>query len=472
MATLTHSFSSVGQSPVFLIGRGEGISYSLSGTFSATVSLEKSTYSGGWVAVATSTSGSLSASIYGAFEETRYRWNCTSYTSGTATCSISDIVETIGEPVVNSRGQTVLEVTDDGIETSKLTVEHSATSESSEIASTVINSVTATLGANQSNTAFASLSILQPTGTAGNPSYFVGSGGEIQVPAASTNYLQNATLYGGKFIVNYDTSATSGTTVAYLIGLESELILKGTNVSGTVTYANVYNLLVANEPFTQTGGGNVSITEYRGIYVEALSLGARFTITNQWNLYVEDTLGGNYFGAPIMVIGAAAPAVGGVTHRGVGGIRTESANTQDAMRVVGRAGGTSSHTQTLTTATLTGSRTVTFPDASMTFGATSAGGSVTQTTSRTTSVTLNAICGDITLVSAAGSSSWNSFTVNNSTVAVNDKIIVNVKTGTDIYLAFVTLISAGSFRVTFSDLTGTTVEQPVITFQVIKFTAQ
>lgn len=45
-----------------------------------------------------------------------------------------------------------------------------------------------------------------------------------------------------------------------------------------------------------------------------------------------------------------------------GGIRTRQAATQDAMRLLGRAGGTSSYTMTLTPATLGASRTWSFPD--------------------------------------------------------------------------------------------------------------
>lgn len=100
--------------------------------------------------------------------------------------------------------------------------------------------------------------------------------------------------------------------------------------------------------------------------------------------------------------------------------------------------------------------------------ATGAGSTVTQGTSRTTGVTINNPTGSITLVSAAGTSSYTTFTVTNSTVAATDVIIVNQKSGTDKYEAFVTNVSAGSFNITFSDVSGTTTEQPVFNFAVIK----
>lgn len=103
--------------------------------------------------------------------------------------------------------------------------------------------------------------------------------------------------------------------------------------------------------------------------------------------------------------------------------------------------------------------------------ATGAGGTVTQGTSRTTGVTINKLAGAITLFSAAGTSAYTTFTVTNSTVAATDVIIVNQKSGTDKYETFVTAVAAGSFAITFSDTSGTTTEQPVFNFAVIKAVA-
>jgi hypothetical protein len=96
------------------------------------------------------------------------------------------------------------------------------------------------------------------------------------------------------------------------------------------------------------------------------------------------------------------------------------------------------------------------------------GGAVTQITSRTTGVTLNKLCGAVTLVSAAGTTSWQSFTVTNSTVAANDVVLATQKSGTDIYQYAVTNVAAGSFQLSYRTVIGTTVEQPVFNFTVIK----
>jgi hypothetical protein len=99
---------------------------------------------------------------------------------------------------------------------------------------------------------------------------------------------------------------------------------------------------------------------------------------------------------------------------------------------------------------------------------TGAGGTVTQATSRTTGVTINKPCGAITLVSAAGSTSWQTFTVTNSQVGAADTIQVSQKSGTDKYMIHVTAVGAGSFAITFATTGGTTTEQPVFNFTVLK----
>lgn len=97
-----------------------------------------------------------------------------------------------------------------------------------------------------------------------------------------------------------------------------------------------------------------------------------------------------------------------------------------------------------------------------------AGGTVTQATSRTTGVTLNRPTGAITLVSAAGSTSWQTFTLTNSLIAATDTVQVTQKSGTDLNEIHVTAVAAGSCNITFRTTGGTTTEQPVFNFTVTK----
>jgi len=100
--------------------------------------------------------------------------------------------------------------------------------------------------------------------------------------------------------------------------------------------------------------------------------------------------------------------------------------------------------------------------------ATGAGGTVTQGSSRTTGVTINKTSGAITLFSAAGTTVATTFTVTNSTVEATDVIVLTQKSGTDLYDLMVTAVGAGSFNITFRTTGGTTTEQPVFNFAVIK----
>ena len=100
--------------------------------------------------------------------------------------------------------------------------------------------------------------------------------------------------------------------------------------------------------------------------------------------------------------------------------------------------------------------------------ATGSGGTTTQGTSRTTGVTLNKTNGAITMFSAAGSVVAATFTVTNSTVAATDTIILNQKSGTNLYVLLVTAVAAGSFNITFYTTGGVATDAPVINFSVIK----
>jgi len=99
---------------------------------------------------------------------------------------------------------------------------------------------------------------------------------------------------------------------------------------------------------------------------------------------------------------------------------------------------------------------------------TGAGLTVTQGTNRATGVTINAVTGAITLFSVAGNTTPTTFTMTNSTVAATDIIILNQKSGTNIYNLLVSNVVAGSAGITVWTTGGVTAEAPVINFAVIK----
>ena len=103
------------------------------------------------------------------------------------------------------------------------------------------------------------------------------------------------------------------------------------------------------------------------------------------------------------------------------------------------------------------------------------GGAVTQLTDKTTAVTLNKPCGQITMAAgsiAAGGEA--SFTVTNSEVAATDVVMVCVGSGATAgaYHVGVGFVGAGSFGVTVSNLTaGGLSETLVLNYVVIKSSA-
>jgi hypothetical protein len=104
--------------------------------------------------------------------------------------------------------------------------------------------------------------------------------------------------------------------------------------------------------------------------------------------------------------------------------------------------------------------------------ATGAGGTVTQATSKSTGVTLEKTCGQITMHNAAlASGAKVSFVVTNALVAETDLVIPSVVSGgtANAYRASVTAIAAGSFTITVENITaGSLSEAPVIGFAVVK----
>lgn len=103
---------------------------------------------------------------------------------------------------------------------------------------------------------------------------------------------------------------------------------------------------------------------------------------------------------------------------------------------------------------------------------TGSGSTVTQATNKGTAVTLNNVCGAITLNNANLNANTSiAFTFNNSVLAATDVVILNLKSGGSInsYLLAVDSMGAGSCTLTVRNLTaGALAEALVINFAVIK----
>lgn len=104
--------------------------------------------------------------------------------------------------------------------------------------------------------------------------------------------------------------------------------------------------------------------------------------------------------------------------------------------------------------------------------ATGAGGTVTQTTGKTASVTLDKVTGQITMHNASlAAGAHATFQFNNSSIAATDVVIVNIKSGASLnsYVVGVDTIAAGSCNIHLYNTTaGALAEAVVLQYAVIK----
>jgi hypothetical protein len=113
----TTVFAAAGEvSPVLFLKAGQSATYGVTTTFAATVELQKQIEDGTWEPVRTITSTTLATvTIPALARDTRFRWACTAYTSGSPTVSLTPVLDVLSE-VVNRDGAVVFRITGDGVE--------------------------------------------------------------------------------------------------------------------------------------------------------------------------------------------------------------------------------------------------------------------------------------------------------------------------------------------------------------------
>lgn len=95
MATQTTAFTAVAAGTAILIKRGRSVTYKLTGGATATLSFERSNSGGAsWEVITSVTANTGPTTIKNnGNSDALYRWNCTAYTSGTATAEVKDATE-------------------------------------------------------------------------------------------------------------------------------------------------------------------------------------------------------------------------------------------------------------------------------------------------------------------------------------------------------------------------------------------
>ncbi|MES2531937.1 MAG: hypothetical protein V4636_12945 [Pseudomonadota bacterium] len=138
MTSISTNFTAVGVSLSLYLPAGQTATYALSGTFVATLALERTRNGGQTWEPQLSTTTAVSATIY---DPGTYRWRCAEFTSGTAVTSMADVADPITgnvtNPTLNGGGQTVFAITDAGIQSILATVTTLATTGAATIGSTL-----------------------------------------------------------------------------------------------------------------------------------------------------------------------------------------------------------------------------------------------------------------------------------------------------------------------------------------------
>lgn len=223
-------------------------------------------------------------------------------------------------------------------------------------------------------------------------------------------------------------------------------------------------------PIVDTGS-----TETKKITAQALVGGSVSDMSATWN-----NVATTFNGVKLDVTDTASAAGSFLLNLLVGGAARFQVTKAGNVSAAGTL--TVTGASTLTGA-VTGSSSILSASASAGIGyANGAGGTVTQATSRTTGVTLNKICGHITLVAGTISGhEADEFVLTNSTIAANDVVIVNIKSGlaagtAKYYQTQVTAVAAGSCTISVGNIDNATIpsagtDTPVLTFVVIKAVA-
>lgn len=115
MATVSNNFTGVGVGPGIYVRAGEQLTTDLSGTFSATMVLER-TFDGGasYEELASATAPASATVINRESKAAVYRFRCVVFTSGTAETTMTDVEETF-QSFENAEGEAVLTFEEDGV---------------------------------------------------------------------------------------------------------------------------------------------------------------------------------------------------------------------------------------------------------------------------------------------------------------------------------------------------------------------
>lgn len=268
----------------------------------------------------------------------------------------------------------------------------------------------------------------------------------------------NVTVAGGKTFTVSNTLTLAGTDGTTITFPTTSATVARTDAANTFTGVQTMTSPVLITPIL----GVATATSYNGLTLTTTT--GTFTLTNGKTLAVTGTLTLSGTDSTVMTFPSTSQTVVGLTATQTLTNKTLTSPTMTAP-VLGVATGTSVAVSGLLTTS----------SASANFGyATGAGGAVSQSTNKSTGVTLDTNCGAITMnnVSLAAAATV-SFTLTNAQITATDVVAVSIKSGasTGLYTAAVTATGAGSCQISVTNIGSTAGEVVIINFAVISCVA-
>ena len=279
----------------------------------------------------------------------------------------------------------------------------------------------------------------------------------ITTPTTGTFNLVNANATTVNF-AGAATAITVGNATSATVTLNPGTIATG-QTSGTLALFN--SGLTGTLNFANAA---TTVTEFNA--VTTYSLGNTTTAAQTVNMFTASTGASTYNFATGATVGSTTKAL----NIGTGGAASSTTNIN-----IGSANG---GTLTLSSPSLTVSGNLSASGNLRTSGgvlgySTGAGGTIAQSTNRSTGVTINKASGSITLFSTTTTAGQTtSFTVTNNTVVATDTVVVSQQSGVGVYFVGVTNVTTNSFQISVYTPTAVgSAEAPVLNFAVIKAVA-
>lgn len=325
MATLSASFTAVGSGAAVSMKHLDYMDYAVSGTFVATLILQKSDTAGASWETVLSATGATSGNIKvenKAQGMTLYRWICSAFTSGTAVTTLSDnVTSQVLYEWRNSEDKVIAQVTEAGFVGASFSSSSGSTTPSL-FADGSASAPGVSFTADTNTGVFRPATDVLGFATGGSERMRIDADGEVKIGATGSVVFDpeklsvtmsapvitdNASAIGGSLIQNSASAVTTNvrqygmfsrfrrTTTASITDTNNHFAANAVDVVFTTSAATTYthtgsegiNGFVVNAPL-QTGSGTLAVTHFSGAHIIDSSLA---TGANKYGLRIGSQSG-------------------------------------------------------------------------------------------------------------------------------------------------------------------------------------